>query len=328
MEGGLPATAVVTGAAGFVGSRLVERLAGEGVRAIAVDCVLDRPYPAAEKEDRLASLEALPGVEAHRLDTSDPAFTGLVAGAEAVVNLAALTGLDPETTESEYRQANVESAAAVIETCLAAGTGRLVHVSTSSVYGARAEGDETAPLQPVSDYGRTKLEGERMVLDAVAERGLPATVLRYFSVYGPGQRPDMGYRRLIEAVLSGREFHVFGDGTQTRSSTYVDDVVDATVKVLEAPGGTVAGEVFNVAGGESVSLNEAIGIVEELTGRKARIIRADPRPGDQESTAGDWSKARDLLGYSPSVSFRDGIARQIEWQRSLGSGKADREGAA
>ena len=328
MEGGLPATAVVTGAAGFVGSRLVERLAGEGVRAIAVDCVLDRPYPAAEKEDRLASLEALPGVEAHRLDTSDPAFTGLVAGAEAVVNLAALTGLDPETTESEYRQANVESAAAVIETCLAAGTGRLVHVSTSSVYGARAEGDETAPLEPVSDYGRTKLEGERMVLDAVAERGLPATVLRYFSVFGPGQRPDMGYRRLIDSVLSGREFTVFGDGAQTRSSTYVDDVVEATVKALTAPGAAVVGEVLNVAGGESVSLNEAIGIVEELTGREARITHAETRPGDQTTTAGDWSKARDVLGYSPSITFREGIARQIEWQRSLRNGRPEREEAA
>lgn len=141
-------------------------------------------------------------------------------------------------------------------------------------------------------------------------------MLRYFSVFGPGQRPDMGYRRLIDSVLEGREFRAFGDGTQTRSSTYVDDVVDATGKALLAPAEAVVGEVFNVAGGESVSLNEAIGIVEELTGRKARITRSDPRPGGQEATAGDWSKAGRVLGYSPSVSFRDGIARQIAWQQS------------
>ena len=323
-----PGTVMITGAAGFIGSRLVERLAGEGRRVVALDCLLEHPYPAAGKEVRLKALGLLPGVEAHRVDMADSGLADLLPGVDAVVNLAAMTGLDPGASAADYRQANVEATGSLIEACLGAGVVRLVHASTSSVYGAVADGDESAPLEPISDYGQTKLEGEQLVLGATRERRLPATVLRYFSVFGPGQRPDMGYRRLIDSVLSGREFTVFGDGTQTRSSTYVDDVVDATLKALFAPAGTVVGEVFNVAGGESVSLNEAIGIVEELTGRKARIIRADPRPGDQESTAGDWSKARDLLGYSPSVSFRDGIARQIEWQRSLGSGKADREGAA
>lgn len=309
----------VTGAAGFIGSRLVERLAGEGRRVVALDCLLEHPYPAAGKEVRLKALGLLPGVETHRVDLADPGLADLLSGVDAVVNLAALTGLDPDASAADYRRANVEATGSLVEACLGAGVGRLVHASTSSVYGAVAEGDETAPLEPISEYGRTKLEGERLVLGAATERGLPATVLRYFSVYGPGQRPDMGYRRLIASVLEESEFTVLGDGTQTRSSTYVDDVVDATVKGLFSPAGAVVGEVFNVAGGESVSLNEAIGIVEELTGRKARITHADPRPGDQKATAGDWSKAGRVLGYAPSVSFRDGIARQIAWQQSTGA---------
>jgi len=314
---------VVTGAAGFIGSRLVERLAGEGRQVVAVDCLLEKPYPAAGKEERLRSLASLPGVEAHRLDLTEPAFPELLSGMDEVVNLAALAGLDRSATGAEYRRGNIETAEAVIDACLGAGVGRLVHASTSSVYGAVADGHEESPLRPVSDYGVTKLEGERLVFAAARERDLPATVLRYFSVFGPGQRPDMGYRRLIDSVLEGREFQAFGDGSQTRSSTYVDDVVEATVRALGAPDDSVIGEVFNVCGGESVSLNEAIGIVEELTGRKARITHADPRPGDQEATAGDWSKAERVLGYSPSVSFRDGIARQIEWQRLIGTPDAE-----
>lgn len=306
---------MVTGAAGFIGSRLVERLAAQGTRVVAVDCLLDRPYPAAAKEARLEALEALPGVETDRLDLTDPALPELMTGVEAVANLAAMTGLDPDAAESEYRHANVVAIRSLVEACLGSGVRRLVHASTSSIYGAVADGDESTPLDPVSDYGRTKLEGERLVLEAVGERGLPATVLRYFSVYGPGQRPDMGYRRLIDAALTGRGFTVFGDGSQTRSSTYVDDVVDATVKALDAPAEAVVGEAFNVCGGESVSLNEAIGVVEELTGRQARVTNAEPRPGDQAATAGDWSKARRVLGYAPSVPFREGIARQVEWQR-------------
>ncbi len=306
---------MVTGAAGFIGSRLVERLVSEGARVIALDCLLGQPYPATEKEARLEALEGLPAVEALRLDLADPAFPDLLPGVDAVINLAALTGLDPEATEAGYRRSNVVAIRSLVEACLETGVERLVHASTSSVYGAVADGDESTPLDPVSDYGRTKLEGERLVLEAVGERGLPATVLRYFSVFGPGQRPDMGYRRLIDAALTGRGFTVFGDGSQTRSSTYVDDVVDATVKALDAPAEAVVGEVFNVCGGESVSLNEAIGIVEELTGGRAQVTNAEPRPGDQTATAGDWSKARRVLGYAPSVPFREGIARQVEWQR-------------
>jgi len=314
---------VITGAGGFIGSRLVERLAEGGREVIAVDCLLGLPYPAAEKEVRLEALAALSGVEIVRLDLTEPAFTDLVADAGAVINLAALTGLNQSARGTDYRRGNVTTAEAVTEACLASGVGRLVHASTSSVYGAVADGDEESPLEPISDYGRTKLEGERVVLAAAGTEGLPATVLRYFSVFGPGQRPDMGYRRLIDAVLGGGEFEVFGDGTQTRSATFVDDVVEATVRALEAPTGAVSGEVFNVAGGESVSLNEAIGIVEQVTGCRARLVHLPERPGDQSRTAGDWSKAREVLGFSPSVSFREGIERQITWQRDFSSG-ADR----
>jgi UDP-glucuronate 4-epimerase len=316
---------VVTGAAGFIGSRLVERLAEGGREVIAVDCLLGLPYPAAEKEIRLEALAALSGVEIARLDLTEPAFTDLVTGAGAVINLAALTGLNQSTSGADYRRGNVTTAEAVVGACLASGVGRLVHASTSSVYGAVADGDEDSPLEPISEYGRTKLEGEWIVLEAAETEGLPATVLRYFSVFGPGQRPDMGYRRLIDAVLGEREFEVFGDGTQTRSATFVDDVVEATVLALEAPTGAVTGEVFNVAGGESVSLNEAIGVVEEVTGCRASLVHLPARPGDQSRTAGDWSKAREVLGFSPSVSFPEGIERQIAWQREIRSG-ADRQG--
>ena len=313
-------TVLVTGAAGFIGSRLVEVLAGRGASVIAVDCLRDRPGPASEKEERLSRLEAEPAVEAHRLDVLDPAIGGLLDRADSVVNLAAEVGLDPEVGESEYERSNVEAAGTLARLSAEAGVDRLLHASTSSVYGAVAEGGEDSPLRPISPYGRTKLEGERAVGRVSSETGLPVVVLRYFSVYGPGQRSDMGYRRLIEAVLAGREFEVFGDAARTRSSTYVDDVVDATLGALTAPADAVVGQTFNVAGGDSVSLDEAIGIVEGLTGLRARLRRLPPRQGDQERTAGDWSRANRAFGFSPKVPFREGIARQVEWQRSLSGG--------
>jgi nucleoside-diphosphate-sugar epimerase len=181
------------------------------------------------------------------------------------------------------------------------------------VYGRDALGDENVLPRPVSPYGVTKLAAERLALAYHDVYGLPTVVLRYFSVYGPRQRPDMGMHIFIERVLQGEPIVVFGDGEQTRGNTFVSDCVDGTLAAAERgdPGG-----VFNLGGGEARSVNWVIQTISELVGRPAEVRHAAPRPGDQAHTLADIGHARQALGISPSTPLRDGLAAQVEWQRA------------
>jgi nucleoside-diphosphate-sugar epimerase len=185
-----------------------------------------------------------------------------------------------------------------------------VVASTSSVYGVEAVGDEDRPTEPSSPYGITKLAAEKLVLAHVALHGLPATIIRYFSIYGPRQRPDMAYHRFIEAMLDGEAISVYGDGEQTRSNTYVDDAVDGTIRALER--GAVGG-IYNIGGGRTISLNEAIALIAGHLGVEPIIRREPARPGDQRHTSADVSRASTALGYRPAVEPADGLARQVAW---------------
>jgi nucleoside-diphosphate-sugar epimerase len=188
---------------------------------------------------------------------------------------------------------------------------RLVYVSTSSVYGRYSSGDETLPTRPISPYGVTKLAGENLCRAFAEEHGLPLVVQRYFSVYGPRQRPDMGYHKFVTALLAGQPITVFGDGQQVRGNTYVADCVEATTSAI----GAMPGETYNVGGGEAVSVWDVIHKLESLTGRRAEIIRQPPRSGDQRSTFADTAKLARHLGWTPKVGLDEGLARQVEWQR-------------
>jgi nucleoside-diphosphate-sugar epimerase len=199
------------------------------------------------------------------------------------------------------------------------GLRRFLYVSTSSVYGRYGSGDETQPTRPTAPYGVTKLASENLCRAIADEQGLPLVVLRYFSVYGPRQRPDMGYHRFIQAMLAGGPVTVNGDGLQSRGNTYVQDCVEATVFALDAP----VGETYNVGGGETANVWEILARLEKILGCRAVVKREPARPGDQRFTGADTAKITRHLGWQPRVGLDEGLARQVAWQR----GEARRQAA-
>jgi nucleoside-diphosphate-sugar epimerase len=302
---------VITGAAGFVGSHLCERLVADGHQVVGIDGIIEESYAAQQKRDNVRSLVDEPSFALHEIDLRRDPLDDIVDGADAIVHLAAMPGLPVSWERLDlYTTCNLLATGRLIDAATKASVRRFVHVSTSSVYGKFAVGDESQPLRPASPYGLTKLAAENLLLSHFQSFGFPVLILRYFSIYGPRQRPDMAYHIFIESVLDGAPITVFGDGQQARSNTYVGDCVDATVAALDR-GRT--GEAYNVGGGELLKLCDAIDIIGELTGRTPVIERAPERPGDQRITQADTTKARDELGYQPHVAPRDGLARQLAW---------------
>lgn len=304
---------LVTGAAGFIGSHLCERLLADGHEVVGVDAFVPY-YPKPIKVANLAAAAAHPSFAFFELDLRDDDLRPAVDGVEVVFHLAAMAGLPRSWTEFDlYQSCNLGGTHRLLEACRTAGLRRFVHVSTSSVYGRYSSGDESLPTRPISPYGVTKLAAENLCRAFGEEHGFPAVVLRYFSVYGPRQRPDMGYFRFIQAMLADQPLTVYGDGQQVRGNTYIDDCVEATVAAVAAP----PMEVYNVGGGESATVWEIIGKLESQLGRRARLRREPARPGDQRQTLADTGKLSRHLGWQPRVSLDDGLARQIAWQESL-----------
>jgi nucleoside-diphosphate-sugar epimerase len=313
---------LVTGAAGFIGSHVCEALLDAGHEVLGLDGFVPL-YPRAVKERNLAAVAAHPragGAFAFReldLRTAPPdELDGALHGRAWVFHLAAMGGLLPSWTDFDgYLSCNVLATQRLLEAARRAGSaGCLVHASTSSVYGADVAGDEDTPCAPVSPYGVTKLAAEHLVRAYDAQFGLPATVLRFFSVYGPRQRPDMGYYTFVEGLLTGRPITVFGDGEQRRGNTYVADAARAVLLAAER---FRRGAVYNVGGGEEVSANEALALLEDLTGRRAEVVRGPVRPGEQRRTLADTRRAREGLGFAPATPLREGLAAQVAWQRDL-----------
>lgn len=314
-----PLSLLLTGPAGFIGSHLADRLLADGHSVVGVDCFTDY-YPRSVKEANLAGALGQPGFRFVEGDLRTMDLRPLVEQVEGVVHLAAMGGLLKSWTAfEEYQGCNILATQRLLEAMREVGGGRrLVHVSTSSVYGRESSGDETRVPAPDSPYGVTKLAAEHLVRAYHRNFGVPMTILRYFSIYGPRQRPDMGYHIFIDRILRGEDITVFGDGNQTRGNTYIDDCVEATVRAI-AHGPT--GEAFNVGGGETISAIGAIRLIESLTGRAARLTYAPERPGEQSHALADTTKARATFGWAPRVGIRDGLAAQVAWQ-------ADRLGIA
>jgi UDP-glucuronate 4-epimerase len=312
---------VVTGAAGFVGSHLVEAALAAGHDVVGIDAFI--PYYPREVKD--GNIERATRNERFRLVEADLRTANLlpiVDGADAVIHLAAMPGLPRSWSDFElYASCNLVATERLLEAVRDGGVGRLVHVSTSSVYGRTAVGDETMPTVPVSPYGVTKLAAEHLVGAFADAFRLRATILRYFSIYGPRQRPDMAYHRFAEALLDGSELTVFGDGRSSRTSTYVDDAVAATLAAVTAGRD---GAVYNIGGGEPITVLESIETMADAIGVVPRIVFADARPGDQRHTAADIIRAGRDLGYVPTVSPREGLRRQVEWHLER-RGRPDRE---
>jgi nucleoside-diphosphate-sugar epimerase len=308
--------AVVTGAAGFIGSHLSERLIGEGWNVTGVDAFTDY-YDRAEKEANVAALSNEPRFHLVEADLADAPLDHILADRPAVFHLAAQAGVRASFGESfaGYVHDNLIATQRVLEHALEAGCPRVVMASSSSVYGDAEEYpcvEGVTPTRPRSPYGATKRMCEDLA-DIYRGLGLSVTALRYFTVYGPRQRPDMAMRRLCETAVNGAPFVLNGDGLQSRDFTYVIDAVDATVRaavVLDVP------LVLNVGGGEEATMSEVISIIEDLAEKSLDIRSAERGKGDVRRTAADTRTARHALGWSPGTTLVEGLANQLAWVRA------------
>ena len=306
---------LVTGAAGFIGSHLSEGLAGRGHQVVGLDRFTDY-YARALKEENARDL-AVRGVEVRSLDLATDDLDSILDGVNVIYHCAAQPGISSATSFDDFLRDNLlatqrlADAAARVDSLAA-----FVNVSTSSVYGEVATENEGTPPKPTSDYGVTKLAAEQLVLSYHRRGRLPACSLRLFSVYGPRERPEKLYPRLIGAILRDEPFPLFeGSRAHSRSYTYVDDVVSGLLAVLDHPE-ACEGEIFNIGSDIEITTGQGIEIVEEIIGRSARIDVRPPRSGDQLRTHADITKARRVLGYSPETTAQDGLRAEVEWYKS------------
>jgi nucleoside-diphosphate-sugar epimerase len=308
---------LVTGVAGFVGSHLAEGLLADGCDVVGIDAFTDY-YPRTLKQ---GNLEAARQHRSFRLvegRLQDLDLGPLLDGATQVFHLAAQAGVRASwgCHFADYTDHNILATQRLLEACVAARP-RVVYASSSSVYGDAAELPlrEDTRCRPVSPYGVTKLAAEHLGLLYHRGYGLDVVSLRYFTVYGPRQRPDMAFHRFLKAHRDGTEIRVFGDGEQTRDFTFVSDAVAATRSAADRGR---AGHVYNIGGGQRVTLNHALSLIAEVAGRPTRVVREETQKGDMRDTFADTSAARRDLGFVPTVSLADGLAREWEWIRRLG----------
>lgn len=308
---------LVTGAAGFIGSTLVDKLLAAGFEVTGLDS-FTRYY---SREIKLRNLEAARSNDGFRFieaDLLEADLKALVSSADVVVHLAAEPGVRTSWGENfaRYLENNVHATQRLLE-ALDAERQRLVFASSSSVYGSAGSGPlmETAPLRPASPYGLTKLAAEELVNTYVRETGLAATLLRYFTVYGPRQRPEMAVSSFISAVVESRPVKVYGDGEQEREFTHVSDIVEATIAAFDAPVGT-----YNIGGGSRCTVNELVEIVRHEIGAEVTVDYGPAVRGDVRSTWADLTLSREILGYEPKVGVREGVASQVGWAIAANSG--------
>ncbi len=302
---------LVTGAAGFIGSHVVERLLGLGRAVIGVDALTDY-YPRELKLENLSAFEANGSFRLVEGDLLELDLPALLREAGSVVHLAAEPGVRASWENfPTYLKRNVEATHRLLEALLESDVEHLVFASSSSVYGSAEHGplSEDARRRPASPYGLSKLAAEELVALYGREKAVPATTLRYFTVYGPRQRPEMALTSFISAAAKGRQITVFGDGEQVREMTYVSDVVDATVAALEAP----PGGVYNVGGGNRATVNEMIRAVGAALGTGVEKVHAPRIAGEARTTWADLTRTTRDLGFKPRVSLKEGIAAQVEW---------------
>jgi len=311
---------VVTGAAGFIGSHLTERLLARGDRVLAIDN-FDPFYDPAEKRANLAAAAEREGFRLAEVDCSrlDALRAALADGTfDAIVHLAAKAGVRPSiASPTAYVEANVLGTQAILEIARERGIGRVVFGSSSSVYGNNREVpfSEDAPVErPISPYAATKRSAELLCLTHQHLHGGAVCALRYFTVYGPRQRPDLAIRSFAERLLDGMPITVFGDGSSERDYTWIDDIVDGTVAALDRTAGPDHWfEIINLGGSRTTSLARLIDLIAEATGRSPDIRRVPDQPGDVRRTHADIGKADRLLAYRPTVHVEEGIPRMVDW---------------
>lgn len=319
---------LVTGAAGFIGSTVSETLLRAGHKVLGVDCFVDY-YPRALKEENLKALAGHSGFTFLEKDLSAVEESELLAWLREyplVIHEAAQAGVRNSWGKSfgDYVRHNISATQKLLEAAKQASIRRFVYASSSSVYGNSKsfpfkEDQETVPVSP---YGVTKLAGENLVRLYHANYNVPAAALRYFTVYGPRQRPDMAFHKLARSLYLGEPFHVFGSGEQSRNFTYVDDVAVATAAALFSDEPAILGQAINVGGGARVTVNEAIALAEKIAGKKANVIYSEMAKGDVDRTEASLDRARKWLGYNPKTDLERGLASELEWIKRLVADKA------
>ena len=308
---------LVTGAAGFIGSHISEALIDRCHEVVGIDCFTDY-YARAIKESNLSALRNSPRftmVEANLLEHD---LDHLLKGVEVIYHEAAQAGVRASWGQSFriYTGNNIRATQRLLEAARSIPLKRFVYACSSSIYGDAVElpVTETALPQPVSPYGVSKLAAEHLCHLYRVNYGVPTVALRYFTVYGPRQRPDMGFHKFIRALLSDEEIVIYGDGNQTRDFTFVSDAVAANLACMEAE---VAGRVFNIGGGSRVSVNYVLDVLQRLSGRKARVRYIEDQKGDVRDTHADTSRARDALDFRPAVTTEEGLRAELEWLQGM-----------
>lgn len=305
--------ALVTGAAGFIGSHLSGALLDAGANVTGVDCFTDY-YPRSLKEANLATVRERPGFTFVEAALQDTDLKALVTGVTHVFHLAGQAGVRKSWGRDfdVYTKDNVEATQCLLEALVGVPIQKYVYSSSSSVYGddVPLPAREDAYLQPLSPYGVTKLAAEHLGHLYWANYGVPAVSLRYFTVYGPRQRPDMAFQRFFTALNEGKSITVYGDGEQTRDFTFVSDIVAANLVAAERG---AAGRVYNIGGGSRVTLNHVLDLIGRVTGKAVSVHREPVQKGDMRHTSADTSLARRDLDFTPRVSLENGLEQQYRW---------------
>ncbi len=317
---------IVTGAAGFVGMHVVERLLDRGEQVVGVDDFTPY-YDPALKAARAARLEARKGFRMARIDIAEAAdFAALMreTGADRVVHLAAQAGVRYSLDNPfAYERSNLAGHLSVLEACRARpGLVHLVYASSSSVYGDRPlDGggfrEDDPAVAPVSLYAATKRSGELMSAAYARLYGIPQSGLRFFTVYGPWGRPDMAYFGFTRAILAGEPIEIYGQGAMARDFTFIDDIVDGVIGVLDRPPEPGGHRLLNIGDSRPVGLMDMVSTLERLLGREATKVMRPMQPGDVTATWADVSRLRALTGYAPKVMLEDGLARFVDWYRGF-----------
>jgi UDP-glucose 4-epimerase len=308
--------ALVTGAAGFIGSHLSSTLLDRGATVIGLDCFTDY-YARSIKAKNLEENTLREKFRFVEMSIADADLPTLLDGVTHVFHLAAQAGVRKSWGQDfkTYTVNNVEATQILLEACVGRPIERVVYASSSSVYGdaAAIPMREDALPRPLSPYGVTKLAAEHLCMLYHANHHVPACAMRYFTVYGPRQRPDMAFHRFIKAALREEPISLYGDGAQTRDFTFVADAVDATIAAAERG---VPGRAYNIGGGSRVSMNDVLTIIQRIADRPLRINREAPQKGDMRDTYADTTRARQDLGFAPSISLEEGIQAEYRWLSS------------
>jgi nucleoside-diphosphate-sugar epimerase len=315
-------TCIVTGAAGFIGSHLSRRLLAEGHEVRGIDAFIDF-YPRWIKERNLEPLLKNKGFRFHASDINKLDLPKVLDGVDYVFHQAAQAGVRSSwgSSFSVYTDCNISATQRLLEACRKVPIQKFIFASSSSVYGLCPDlpWRETSLASPFSPYGVTKLAAEHLCTLYHRNHGVPTISLRYFTVYGPGQRPDMAFHRFLRSALEDRPISVFGSGNQTRDFTFVDDIIEANVSSMIRG---KAGEVYNIGGGNTKVLKELFPLLETICGKTIVIEYTDTQKGDVPDTYADIAKARRDLLFSPQVGLEEGLTAEWQWIRSLhGAGR-------